>query len=168
MKAVILAGGQGTRLAEETSVRPKPMVEIGGKPVLWHIMQSYAKHGYTEFLVACGYQGEVIKEYFHNFFVRTSDYFVDLRNGSLDVVNPNGIDWKIGVIDTGQDTMTGGRVLRLKKWVGNSTFMVTYGDGVGNVDIQAGQRRNVIELQSLIERDGRTVDRLDRADFVAG
>ena len=113
------------------------MVEIGGKPILWHIMQIYAKHGYKDFLVACGHKGEVIKEYFHNFFVRTSDYFVDLGTGSLDVVNPNGIDWQIGVIDTGPDTMTGGRVLRLKKWLGESAFMVTYGDGLGNVDIRA-------------------------------
>ena len=137
MKVVILAGGQGTRLAEETTILPKPMVEIGGKPILWHIMQIYAKHGYKDFLVACGHKGEVIKEYFHNFFVRTSDYFVDLGTGSLDVVNTNGIDWQIGVIDTGPDTMTGGRVLRLKKWLGESAFMVTYGDGLGNVDIRA-------------------------------
>lgn len=137
MKVVILAGGQGTRLAEETTVRPKPMVEIGGNPVLWHIMQIYAKHGYKDFLVACGHKGEIIKEYFHNFFVRTSDYFVDLRNGSLDVVSPNGIDWQIGVIDTGLETMTGGRVLRLKKWINQTPFMVTYGDGLGNVDIRA-------------------------------
>ena len=124
-------------MAEETTVRPKPMVEIGGKPVLWHIMQIYASHGYKDFLVACGYKGEVIKEYFHNFFIRTSDYFVDLRNGSLDVVNPNGIDWKIGVIDTGLETMTGGRVLRLKKWIDQTPFMVTYGDGLGNVNIRS-------------------------------
>ena len=137
MKVVILAGGQGTRLAEETTIRPKPMVEIGGKPVLWHIMQIYASHGYKDFLVACGYKGEVIKEYFHNFFVRTSDYFVDLRNGSLNVVNPNGIDWQIGVIDTGLETMTGGRVLRLKKWIDQTPFMVTYGDGLGNVNISS-------------------------------
>jgi glucose-1-phosphate cytidylyltransferase len=137
MKVVILAGGQGTRLAEETTVRPKPMVEIGGNPVLWHIMQIYARHGYKDFLVACGHKGEIIKEYFHNFFVRTSDYFVDLRNGSLDVVSPNGIDWQIGVIDTGLETMTGGRVLRLKKWINQTPFMVTYGDGLGNVDIRA-------------------------------
>ncbi len=137
MKVVILAGGQGTRLAEETTVRPKPMVEIGGNPVLWHIMQIYARHGYKDFLVACGHKGEIIKEYFHNFFVRTSDYFVDLRNGSLDVISPNGIDWQIGVIDTGLETMTGGRVLRLKKWINQTPFMVTYGDGLGNVDIRA-------------------------------
>jgi glucose-1-phosphate cytidylyltransferase len=137
MKVVILAGGRGTRLAEETSLRPKPMVEIGGKPMLWHIMNIYASHGYKDFLVACGYKGEMIKEYFHDFYIRSNDYFVDLSNGSLDVVTDNGVDWRIGVVDTGLDTMTGGRILRLKKWLGDETFMVTYGDGVGNVDIRS-------------------------------
>lgn len=135
MKVVILAGGRGTRLAEETSVRPKPMVEIGGKPILWHIMAIYASHGFKDFLVACGYKGEMIKEYFHNFFVHSSDYFVDLSNGSLNVVNANCVDWQIGVIDTGLDTQTGGRFLRLRKWIREETFMATYGDGVGDIDI---------------------------------
>ncbi|HEX6125583.1 MAG TPA: glucose-1-phosphate cytidylyltransferase [Pyrinomonadaceae bacterium] len=135
MKVVILAGGLGTRLSEETAVRPKPMVEIGGKPILWHIMKIYATHGHKDFLVACGYKGECIKEYFSNFTARSSDFFIDLKSGSRDVVSQNGIDWRIGLIDTGADTMTGGRVLRLKKWLDDETFMVTYGDGVGNVDI---------------------------------
>jgi glucose-1-phosphate cytidylyltransferase len=137
MKVVILAGGRGTRLAEEASVRPKPMVEIGGRPMLWHIMNIYASQGYKDFLVACGYKGEMIKEYFQNYYVRSNDYFVDLSNGSLNVVRTNGLDWCIGVVDTGLDTMTGGRILRLRKWLGEETFMVTYGDGVGNVDIRS-------------------------------
>ncbi|MDA1227272.1 MAG: glucose-1-phosphate cytidylyltransferase [Chloroflexi bacterium] len=135
MKVVILAGGHGTRLAEETSARPKPMVEIGGKPIIWHIMNIYAQSGHKDFLVACGYKGEFIKEYFHNFYIHSSDYFVNLKDGSLDVVNDNGFDWNIGVIDTGLNTMTGGRVLRLRNWLEGDTFMVTYGDGLGNVDI---------------------------------
>lgn len=137
MKVIILAGGHGTRLAEETSVRPKPMVEIGGRPILWHIMHIYARHGFKDFLVACGYKGEMIKEYFHNFFVHNSDYVINLKTGSLDVIHQNGIDWQVGVVDTGLDTMTGGRILRLQRWVGRETFMATYGDGLGDVNIRA-------------------------------
>jgi len=137
MKVIILAGGRGTRLAEETSMRPKPMVEIGGKPLLWHLMKIYAHHGFKSFLVACGYKGEMIKEYFHNYFIHSSDYFLDLKDGSREIVNPNGIDWRIGVINTGLDTMTGGRILRLKKWINNEPFMVTYGDGLGDIDIRS-------------------------------
>jgi glucose-1-phosphate cytidylyltransferase len=134
---VILAGGRGTRLAEETATLPKPMVEIGGRPLLWHIMQIYANHGYREFLVACGYKGEIIKEYFHNYVIHHSDYFVDLRDGARQMVNTNGLDWRIGVIDTGIETMTGGRILRLARWIAGETFMVTYGDGVSDVNIGA-------------------------------
>lgn len=138
MKVVILAGGLGTRLAEETGVRPKPMVEIGGRPILWHIMNVYASHGYDDFLVACGYKGEMIKEYFANFFIHNSDFIVDQRNGNRETVKmTNDINWRTGVVDTGPDTMTGGRILRLREWIGDETFMVTYGDGLGNVDISA-------------------------------
>jgi glucose-1-phosphate cytidylyltransferase len=137
MKVIILAGGRGTRLAEETTVRPKPMVEIGGKPIIWHIMKIYACHGYKDFLVACGYKGEMIKEYFHNYFMHNSDYVIDLRDGSRQIIKSNGDDWRVGMIDTGLDTMTGGRILRLRDWIGSESFMVTYGDGVSNVDIHA-------------------------------
>lgn len=135
MKVIILAGGFGTRLAEETGTRPKPMVEIGGKPILWHVMNIYAAHGHKDFLIACGYKGDMIKEYFHNFFVHNSDFIINMEDGTKEVLNPNKIDWKIGVVDTGLETMTGGRVLRLKDWVGPGAFMVTYGDGLGDVDI---------------------------------
>ena len=137
MKVVILAGGKGMRLAEETSVRPKPMVEIGGKPILWHIMRIYAARGFHDFLVACGYKGDLIKEYFHNFAIRSSDYFIDLASGARTVVNGCGINWHVGLIDTGAETMTGGRLLRLRKFIGDEPFMVTYGDGVGDINVCA-------------------------------
>jgi glucose-1-phosphate cytidylyltransferase len=136
MHVVILAGGKGTRLAEETSTRPKPMIEIGGKPLLWHIMQLYAHYGFHDFLVACGYKGELIKEYFHNFVIRNSDYVINLRDGSRRTVLQNGVDWQVGLLDTGLDTMTGGRILRLKPWIGNERFMATYGDGLGDIDLR--------------------------------
>jgi glucose-1-phosphate cytidylyltransferase len=137
MKVVILAGGRGTRLAEETNIRPKPMVEVGGKPIIWHIMNIYAAFGHKEFLVACGYKGEMIKEYFNNYCMLNSDYFVDLKNGNLKIVNSSGVDWRIGVIDTGLETQTGGRILRMKRWIEDEIFMVTYGDGLGDVNIRA-------------------------------
>jgi glucose-1-phosphate cytidylyltransferase len=137
MKVIILAGGRGTRLAEETTVRPKPMVEIGGSPILWHIMQIYASFGYKDFLVACGYKGELIKEYFDRFLAHHSDYFIDLGSGSREMINSNSVDWRVGLIDTGSETMTGGRILRLRRWVGEETFMVTYGDCLGDVNIRA-------------------------------
>jgi glucose-1-phosphate cytidylyltransferase len=137
MKVVILAGGLGTRLSEETTLRPKPMVEIGGKPLLWHIMKIYAGNGFKDFLIACGYKGDCIKEYFHSYVTRSNDYFIDLGNDSCDIVNRNGIDWRVGMIDTGLKTMTGGRLLRLRDWLKDATFMVTYGDGLGNIDIKS-------------------------------
>jgi glucose-1-phosphate cytidylyltransferase len=137
MKVVILAGGLGTRLAEETGVRPKPMVEVGGKPILWHILNIYSAHGFNDFIVACGYKGEIIKEYFHNFSVHSSDYLIDLRDGSRTILNPGPAGWRVAVIDTGVQTMTGGRLLRLRKWIGEESFMATYGDGVGDIDIRA-------------------------------
>lgn len=136
MKVVILAGGRGTRLAEETSTRPKPMVEIGGRPILWHIMSLYANHGFNDFVIACGYKGEMIKEYFHNFLIRNSDYQVDLAEGSLTILNSADVDWRITVVDTGLETQTGGRIRRLKQWLEEGPFMVTYGDGLADIDIQ--------------------------------
>jgi len=137
VKTVILAGGRGTRLAEETGMRPKPMVEIGGKPLLWHIMGIYARHGHADFLVACGYRGEMIKEYFRSLALHASDFTIDLRSGAVEVMNPTELDWRVGLVDTGLDVMTGGRVKRLAPYLGGGTFMVTYGDGVGDVDIGA-------------------------------
>jgi glucose-1-phosphate cytidylyltransferase len=132
---VILAGGRGTRLAEETEMRPKPMVDVGGRPLLWHIKPIYAGHGYTDFLIACGYKGELIKEYFRNLVVHHSDYFIELKTGDLQLLDGHRLDWRVGVIDTGLDTMTGGRILRLKPLVGDQRFMVTYGDGVADIDV---------------------------------
>jgi glucose-1-phosphate cytidylyltransferase len=135
MKTVILAGGLGTRLSEETVLRPKPMVEIGGRPILWHVMSIYGGHGFTEFVIACGYKGEVIKQYFGDFFHHQSDWTVDLGSGERTIVNQRTPDWRVHLLDTGPETMTGGRLLRLRDLLSDGTFMVTYGDGLGDVDI---------------------------------
>lgn len=137
MKVVILAGGKGTRIAEETVTRPKPMVEIGGQPILWHIMSVYAAQGLNDFVVACGYRGELIKEYFASFFLHHSDFTINLKDGTRDVLSAGAPDWRVSVVDTGLETMTGGRVRRLKRLLDGGTFMVTYGDGLGAVDMQA-------------------------------
>jgi glucose-1-phosphate cytidylyltransferase len=135
MKVVILAGGYGTRLSEETSVRPKPMVEIGGRPILWHIMKVYSAHGFKEFIICCGYKGSVIKEYFAGYFLQESDVTFDLKNNGM-TVHQNGVEpWQVTLIDTGLSTMTGGRIKRVKDYIGNSTFCMTYGDGLSNLDI---------------------------------
>ncbi len=135
MKVVILAGGRGTRLMEETTRRPKPMVEIGGYPILWHIMQIYAAHNVREFVVALGYRGDVIKRYFLDLPYLQNDFTISLQDGHVDVTRKHGPDLKVSLVDTGLDTMTGGRLARLRPWLSNETFMVTYGDGVGDVDI---------------------------------
>ncbi len=136
MKAVILAGGLGTRLSEETHLKPKPMVEIGGRPILWHIMKTYSHHGVNEFIICCGYKGYVIKEYFSNYFMHMSDVTFDLRNNKMEVHHERAEPWRVTLVDTGEATMTGGRLLRVKQHIGNDeNFCFTYGDGVGDVDI---------------------------------
>lgn len=136
MKAVILAGGFGTRISEETHLRPKPMIEIGGKPILWHIMKHYATHGIQDFIVCCGYRGYVIKEYFANYVLHLSDVTVDLRNNSLEVHQRNVEPWRVTLVDTGEHTMTGGRLKRIAHYVqGDDAFCATYGDGVSDVDV---------------------------------
>ena len=137
MKAVILAGGMGSRLAEETDLRPKPMVEIGGRPILWHIMKLYAHHGITEFVIALGYKGEVIKRYFVDYYALASDLTVRLKGGEVTVHDREVDDWTVHLVDTGLSTMTGGRVRRLRSVLGNEPFLLTYGDGVSDVDIGA-------------------------------
>ncbi|HEY9297270.1 glucose-1-phosphate cytidylyltransferase [Microcoleus sp. FACHB-SPT15] len=136
MKAVILAGGLGTRISEETSVRPKPMVEVGGKPILWHIMKIYSAHGIDEFIICCGYKGYVIKEYFANYFLHMSDVTFDMRFNQMNVHSGYAEPWKVTLVDTGENTMTGGRLKRVKEHVGKDTFCFTYGDGVSAVNIK--------------------------------
>lgn len=166
MKVVIFAGGRGTRIAEESSLRPKPMIEIGGKPILWHIMKIYAAYGHTEFVICLGYKGWMIKEYFVNYFMHNADLTVDLGKNTLEVHTNNAEPFKVSLIDTGLDTMTAGRLKRVLPYTNNEPFMLTYGDGVCDVDIndllsfhqqsgkvctmtsiQAGSRFGVINMQ---------------------
>ena len=138
MKAVILAGGLGTRLAEETSIKPKPMVAIGGMPILWHIMKTYSAHGVNEFIICCGYKGYVIKEYFANYFLHMSDVTFHMADNRMDVHQKKAEPWRVTLIDTGDDTATGGRLKRVRSYLeGESEFCFTYGDGVSNVDVTA-------------------------------
>ena len=138
MKVIILAGGLGSRLSEETTLRPKPMVEIGGKPILWHIMNIYGRHGFSEFVVAAGYKSEVIKEYFLNFYAINNNVSIDLSTGKTVIHDGNQPNWKIHIVDTGLYTQTGGRLKRLRKWLDkDETFMLTYGDGLSDVDLRA-------------------------------
>lgn len=137
MKVILLAGGLGTRIAEETTVRPKPMIEIGGRPILWHIMKHYSQHGLNDFVICLGYKGYLIKEYFANYALHLSDVTVDTRTGQINVHRNLAEDWRISLIDTGEETMTGGRLKRAMDYVDDDTFCLTYGDGVGNIDITA-------------------------------
>lgn len=135
MKVVILAGGFGTRFSEETDLKPKPMIEIGGRPILWHIMKIYSSFGYNEFIICLGYKGYVIKEYFQNYFLHQSDVTFDMKKNAVKYHASKAEPWQVTLIDTGAGTMTGGRIKRIREYVGNGPFMMTYGDGVGDVDI---------------------------------
>jgi glucose-1-phosphate cytidylyltransferase len=147
VKVVILAGGLGTRLSEETVTRPKPMVEIGGKPILWHIMKIYSYYGFNDFVICLGFKGYMIKEYFSNYFLHMSDVTFDMVNNSMEVHQQYAEPWRVTLVDTGLDTMTGGRVRRIAPYIGNQTFMLTYGDGLANV--------NIAELLQYHRRNGR-------------
>lgn len=136
MKVIILAGGFGTRLSEYTDAIPKPMAKIGDKPILWHIMKIFEHHALNDFVLALGYKNEIIKEYFSKYSLLNSDFSIDLKSGNMEMHQVQSEDWNVTLVDTGIDTMTGGRIKRLKDFVGNQTFMVTYGDGVGNIDIK--------------------------------
>jgi len=136
MKVVILAGGRGTRISEETTNIPKPMVEIGGKPIIWHIMKIYSHYGFNDFIICLGYKGYIIKEYFANYFLHSADITLDLSKNKMEVLGSKAESWKVTLIDTGLETMTGGRIKKIKKYVGNQTFMLTYGDGLGDVNIK--------------------------------
>lgn len=138
MKVVLLAGGFGTRIAEESHLKPKPMIEIGGKPLLWHIMKGYAAHGFNDFVICCGYKSEAIKQYFADYFIYHCDVTFDYRNGNTAEIHTNAAEpWRVTVADTGLHTMTGGRIKRIRPYIEDSTFMLTYGDGVADVDIKA-------------------------------
>lgn len=159
MKVVILAGGLGSRLAEETDIRPKPMVEIGGQPILWHIMKIYSHYGFNEFVVCLGYKGYVIKEYFANFFMNHSDVTFDLGNNTMEVHRSGSENWKVTLVETGKDTLTGGRIKRIEPYINNEAFMLTYGDGVGNIKIDElvafhKQNKKLVTV-TAVQPDGR-------------
>ena len=135
MKVVILAGGSGTRITEESSVRPKPMIEIGHRPIIWHIMKIYSAHGLTDFVICCGYKGHIIKEYFANYFLSNADVTFDIKNNRSEVHQHSAEPWRVTLVDTGDSSMTGGRIKRIRKYVGDETFCLTYGDGVTNANI---------------------------------
>ena len=149
MKVVILAGGFGTRISEESVLKPKPRVEIGGKPILWHIMKGYASYGYTDFIICAGYKQDVIKQYFFDYYLHNADVSFDLATNTMQVLNSHAEPWKVTVVDTGLNTMTGGRIKRIRPYVGDETFMLTYGDGVSNIDLNA--------LEAFHRAHGKTV-----------
>jgi len=167
MKAVILAGGLGSRLSEETTLRPKPMVEVGGRPILWHVMKIYAAHGIEEFVICLGYRGHVIKEYFANYHLHRSDVTFDLGRNSMEVLSNGAEPWRVTLIETGEDTMTGGRIKRALPHVGDEPFLMTYGDGLADVDVSAlietHRREGALATVTAVQPTGR-FGALDLAD----
>ncbi len=159
MKAIILAGGFGTRISEESGVRPKPMVEIGGKPILWHIMKIFSAFDVNDFILCCGYKGYVIKEYFVNYFLHNSDITVDVKKNKIEVLQNDVEPWRVSMIDTGENTMTGGRIKKVKEYIGNETFFMTYGDGVSDIDINAlldfHRSQNTLATVTAVQPPGR-------------
>lgn len=159
MKAVILAGGLGTRLSEETQLKPKPMAEIGGKPILWHILKIYSAHGVNDFIICLGYKGYVIKEYFANYFLHMSDVTFDMANNHMEVHQNNAEPWRVTLVDTGEKTMTGGRLRRVKKFLGDEDFCFTYGDGVADVNvtelIEFHRRKKTLATVTAVQPPGR-------------
>ena len=159
MKVVILAGGLGSRLSEETSVRPKPMVDIGDKPILWHIMKIYSSYGFNDFVICLGYKGYIIKEYFANYFLHQSDVTIDLNDNSISTHQSAAEPWKITLVDTGKTSMTGGRIKRIQNYVGIEPFLLTYGDGVGSIDIKSlvnyHQRNGKMVTVTAVQPSGR-------------
>lgn len=159
MKAVILAGGFGTRISEESGIRPKPMVEIGGKPILWHIMKIYSSNGINEFIICCGYKGYVIKEYFSNYFMHMCDITFDMKKNNMEVHKKGVEDWKVTLVDTGENSMTGGRIKRIRDFVGSETFCMTYGDGVSDINIKElikfHQEQGTVATLTAVQPPGR-------------
>jgi glucose-1-phosphate cytidylyltransferase len=159
MKALLLAGGFGTRLSEETDIRPKPMADIGGKPIIWHIMKGYSHYGFNEFVVLLGYKGYYIKEYFGNYFLHQSDVTIDLSTNGIEVHNNTSEPWKVTLLETGQDTMTGGRIKRAKDFIGKEPFLLTYGDGVSDVNlaelIQFHKQHGKLITMTAVQPEGR-------------
>lgn len=159
MKVVILAGGYGTRISEETHSIPKPMIDIGGKPILWHIMKSYSQYGLKEFVILCGYKGYVIKEYFANYFLHQSNVTIDLKNNEMEIHDNSSENWKVTLLDTGLNTMTGGRIKRAQEFIGNESFLLTYGDGVADINvgelIRFHKEHGKIATLTSVQPDGR-------------
>jgi glucose-1-phosphate cytidylyltransferase len=174
MKVVILAGGQGTRISEESHLKPKPMVEIGERPILWHIMKIYSHYGFNDFIICLGYKGYAIKEYFSNYYLHHSDITFDFSNDNTMQIHSNIAEpWRVTLVDTGLETMTGGRIKRIQKYIGNETFMLTYGDGVGDVDIpetiKLHKQRNALATVTAVQPSGRYGALvLDKEDTVGG